>query len=80
MQLETSGSDNIPLQWLALGRQHMALQMLLLPNQVQDCGDLVAHSLAKRSIRESVLSLMVDQERVDMVAIFKAVYGEDPGH
>jgi len=79
MRLKTPG-DDLPQRWLALSSRQTALRMLLLPNQVRDRGDIAAHSSAKRSIGESVLALTVDGERADMMAIFKAVYGEEPAH
>jgi len=79
--LETiNHSDDVSCRWRALGRQHTALRKLVLPNQVRDRGDLAAHTSAKKNIAESVLALTEEQERKDMIAIFKVVFGEEPTH
>jgi hypothetical protein len=54
--------------------------MLLLPNQVRDRGNLAAHASAKESIAESIFAAMAEQERADMIAIFKFVFSEEPVH
>lgn len=72
--------DDISDRWVVLGRQRTALQTLLLRNPLRDCGDLAAHGSAKESIGQSVLALTVEQERTDMIAIFNAVFGEEPVH
>ena len=72
--------DEISARWIVFSKQRTALQMLLLPNQIRDRGDLAAHASAKESIAESILALMVEQGRADMNAIFKVVFGEEPVH
>jgi len=72
--------DEVSARWIVFSKQRTALQMLLLPNQVRDCGDLAAHASAKESIAESILALTVEQGRADMNAIFKVVFGEEPVH
>jgi hypothetical protein len=66
--------------WNDLGKQHTALQTLLLRNRIRDRGDLAAHGSAKECIGESVLALTVERERMDMMAIFQAVFSEEPVH
>jgi hypothetical protein len=39
--------DNVSPEWLALGKQHMALQQLLLCNHICDHGDTAAHVSVK---------------------------------
>jgi hypothetical protein len=73
-----SPSDKVSREWTALGTQRTALQMLLVRNKVRDRGDLAAHSSAQKLIGESVMALTLDQERKDMITIFKAVFGEEP--
>jgi hypothetical protein len=73
-----SPSDKVSCEWTVLGTQRTALQMLLVRNKVRDRGDLAAHSSARKHIGESVMALAVDQERKDMITIFKAVFGEEP--
>ena len=66
--------------WNDLGKQCTALQTLLLRNQIRDCGDLAAHGSAKECIGESVFALTVEREWMDMMAIFQAVFSEEPVH
>jgi len=72
------GTDNVSAYWVALGSQSTALRMLILPNVIRSRGDEAAHASGQRLISESVLSLKGEQERKDMIAIYCAVYGEDP--
>jgi hypothetical protein len=72
--------DEVSVLWIAFSKQCTALQTLLLPNQVQDHGDLAAHVSAKESITNSIFAMMAEQERADMIAIFKVVFGEEPVH
>jgi len=67
--------NDLPHQWTVLGNRPTALRMLLLPSPVLSCGDGVAHASAQKLIEESVLALMVEQERDDMISICEAVYG-----
>ena len=71
-------NNNLPCQWNALCNRPTAIQRLLLPNPVRSRGDIAAHVSAKEYIGESVLALKDEQEREDMIAIFKGVYGEKP--
>jgi len=70
--------SNLPLEWMALGSRPTALGMLLLPSQVRSRGNIAAHSSARKLIGESVLALTVEQERNDMIVIYRAVYGVEP--
>jgi len=49
--------------------------MLLLPNQVRSCEDVLAHGLTQKLIGESVLAVTEERERDDMIMIYRAVYG-----
>jgi hypothetical protein len=70
---------NLPPHWMALGSQPTALRRLLLPNQVRSRGDAAAHHVSEQGlIADSVLALTEEQERNDMIAIFRAIYGEEP--
>ena len=71
-------TNNLPCQWNALCSRPTTLQRLLLPNPSR--GDMATHVSAKEYIGESVLALTNEQEREDMIAIFKSVYGEEPAH
>ena len=73
-------TNNLPPQWNALCSRPTALRRLLLPNPVRSRGDIAAHVSAKECIGESVLALAEEQERKDMIAIFKSVYGEELVH
>jgi hypothetical protein len=54
--------------------------MLVLRNAVRSRGDVAAHASAQKLIGESVLALTGEQERRDMSAIFRAVYGAEPDY
>jgi hypothetical protein len=71
-------TDAISEYWVALGRQSTALRKLVFPNQVRTRGDDAAHASKQSLIGDSVLSLKGEQERSDMIAIYCAVYGEEP--
>jgi len=71
-------SNDVSPEWLALGKQRTALQLLLLPSRIRNRGDIAAHVSAKKLIGESILALTEVQERNDMIVIYKAVYGEEP--
>jgi hypothetical protein len=78
IQLTTlSPSNNVSCEWTALGMQCTALQMLLVPNKVRDRSNLAVHTSVQKHIGESVMALTVDQERKDMIMIFKAVFGKE---
>jgi len=73
-------NNDLPPDWAALYNRPTALRRLLLRNPVRSRGDVAAHVSAKQYIGESVLALVDEQERNDMIAIFKAVFGEEPAH
>ena len=71
-------ASDTPHQWRTLGSQSTALRMLLLSSSVHFRGDLAACASAPKLIGESVLSLTVEQEKKDMIAIYQAVFGTEP--
>jgi hypothetical protein len=79
IRLQDAG-DDLPPDWMALGGQPTALAKLVFPSQVRSRGNIAAHASAKKLIGESVLALSVEQERNDMIAIYRAVYGDEPEH
>jgi hypothetical protein len=76
-QLKTHGND-LSVHWKHLGRQTTALECLLFPNRLRSRGDTAAHVSGQEHIAESVSTLAEGQERKDMIAIFRAVYNEEP--
>jgi len=75
-----SPNNDLPSQWTDLGNKQTALRLLLLPNRIRDRGDEAAHAAGRKLIGESVLAIMDEQQREDMIAIFVAVYGREPVH
>lgn len=75
----SAGDVDMPRQWIALGSQPTALQMLLSPDRVRCPGDITSQA-SQKLIGKSVLAQTVEQDRNDMIAIFRAVYGAEPVH
>jgi len=73
-------SNDLPHKWMALRSRPTALRRLLLPNPVRSRGNIAAHASAKQHIGESVLALVDEQEREDMIALFEVVFGEELAH